>query len=203
MEVTILVDNNFQNSASSSWPHDETIHAWWVEPGRLLAGEYPGDLSEPKARQKVRILLDAGIDSFVDLTEADELRPYATELLFEEAEKAGRPVPSHHRFGIRDVSILNDDAGYDEILGHIRSELNASKRVYVHCWGGKGRTGTVIGCWLIDNDGLGYKSTIQRMQDLRAGTRKLADNPTIPDTAAQHDVLCRRAAHTKNPSQRQ
>ena len=24
------------------WPHDETLHAWWVEPGRLLAGEYPG-----------------------------------------------------------------------------------------------------------------------------------------------------------------
>ena len=24
------------------WPHDETLHAWWVEPGRLLASEYRG-----------------------------------------------------------------------------------------------------------------------------------------------------------------
>jgi 3',5'-cyclic AMP phosphodiesterase CpdA len=25
----------------SSWPHDRILHAWWVQPGRLLAGEYP------------------------------------------------------------------------------------------------------------------------------------------------------------------
>ncbi len=155
------------------------------------------DLTESKARRKVRILIEAGIDSFVDLTEADELRPYATGLLVEEAEKAARPVPSHKRFAIRDVSILADDAGYDEIVEHIRSELDAGKRAYVHCWGGKGRTGTVIGCWLIDNDGLDYESTVQRMHDLRAGTRKVADFPWIPDTDEQRDVLRRRAERSQ------
>ena len=25
-----------------TWPHDDFVHAWWVEPGRILAGEYPG-----------------------------------------------------------------------------------------------------------------------------------------------------------------
>ena len=24
------------------WPHHEVLHAWWVEPGAVLAGEYPG-----------------------------------------------------------------------------------------------------------------------------------------------------------------
>jgi protein-tyrosine phosphatase len=192
-----MVSNNFRCPVPS-WPHDEVIHAWWVEPGRLLAGEYPGSLWEAKARKKVRLLIGAGINSIVDLTEAGEMsHPYETELLREEAEKAGRPVPRHHRFGIPDNDILANDKGYDEILQHIRSELDAGKRVYVHCWGGKGRTGTVIGCWLIDNDGLDYKTTIQRMQDLRAGTRKLDDNPTIPDTPAQHDVLRRRAARSQ------
>jgi|HubBroStandDraft_3_1064219.scaffolds.fasta_scaffold451738_1 hypothetical protein len=188
-------NNDFRPSVPS-WPHDEVIHAWWVEPGRLLAGEYPGSLSESKAREKVRILMEAGIDSFVDLTETDELDPYSTDLLQEESKTAGRPVPSHRRFGIRDVSVLDHDAGYDEIVEHIRNELDAGKRVYVHCWGGKGRTGTVIGCWLIDNDGLDYKSTVQRMRDLRQGTRKLDDNPRIPDTQEQHNVLRRRAAGT-------
>jgi hypothetical protein len=201
MEVTILVDNNFQDSAPL-WPHDEAIHAWWVEPGRLLAGEYPGSLSDVKARKKIRLLVEAGIDSFVDLTEAGEMsHPYETELLREEAEKAGRLVPRHHRFGIRDNDVLADDESYDEILQHIRRELDAGWRVYVHCWGGKGRTGTVIGCWLIDNDGLDYESTVRRMQDLRTGTRKFNDNPTIPDTRAQHMVLRRRAAHGKKLSQ--
>ena len=27
-------------STMASWPHDDLIHAWWVIPGRLLAGEY-------------------------------------------------------------------------------------------------------------------------------------------------------------------
>jgi hypothetical protein len=189
----MMVNNDFRPSYPS-WTHDDDIHAWWVEPGRLLAGEYPGSLSVPKARAKLRILLDAGVDSFVDLTEKDELDPYATNLLEEEALKAGRPVPSHRRFGIRDVSVLRDDAGYDEIVDHIRNELDAGKRVYVHCWGGKGRTGTVIGCWLINNDGLDYESTVHRMRNLRQGTRKVDDYPRIPDTPEQHDVLRRRAA---------
>lgn len=201
MEVTILVNNNNFRRSAPSWPHDEVIHAWWVEPGRLLAGEYPGSLSEAKARKKVRLLVEAGIDSIVDLTEAGEMsHPYETELLREEAEKAGRPVPRHHRFGIRDNDILASDEGYDEIVQHIRRELDVGKRVYVHCWGGKGRTGTVIGCWLIDNDGLDYESTIRRMQELRAGTTKFKRNPTIPDTPAQHNVLRRRAAHGKSLS---
>lgn len=197
MEVNTLLKKNFQDSAPS-WPHDEAIHAWWVEPGRLLAGEYPSSLSEAKARKKVRLLIEAGIDSIVDLTEAEEMsHPYETELLHEEAKRAGRPVPCHHRFGIRDNDILADDRDYDEILQHLESELDAGKRLYVHCWGGKGRTGTVIGCWLIDSEGLDYESTVQRMHDLRTGTRKLADNPTIPDAPAQHDVLRRRAARSQ------
>lgn len=191
-----MTRNDFRRPGPS-WPHDETIHAWWVEPGRLLAGEYPGDRSEPKARTKIRVLLEAGIDSFVDLTEANELLPYAPELLLQEAEKTGRPVPTHRRFGIRDVSILADDTGYDEIVEHIRSELEAGQRVYVHCMGGKGRTGTVIGCWLIDNDGLAYEGAVQRMHDLRATTRKFDERWKVPDTQAQHDVLRRQAAQSQ------
>jgi protein-tyrosine phosphatase len=34
------------------------------------------------------------------------------------------------------------------ILDTIDLELQAGHGVYVHCWGGIGRTGTVIGCWL-------------------------------------------------------
>nr|WP_235192579.1 serine/threonine protein phosphatase [Mycobacterium asiaticum] len=128
----------------------------------------------------------------MDLTEAGEMsQPYETKLLHEEAEKAGRPVPRHHRFGIRDNDILADDKGYDKILDYIQSELDAGKIVYVHCWGGKGRTCTVIGCRLIDG-GLDYHGAIAELSRLRAGTKK--GHHHVPDTRAQHQVLRDRAA---------
>jgi hypothetical protein len=52
-----------------------------VEPGRLLAGEYPGATTPEKAAKKVRLLVDAGVDSIVDLTTpADGLDSYQEEL---------------------------------------------------------------------------------------------------------------------------
>ena len=59
------------------WPHDQFLHAWWVQPGRLLAGEYPGHRDPVRARRKVDVLVDAGVRTFVDLTTPDDpLDPY-------------------------------------------------------------------------------------------------------------------------------
>ncbi len=52
-------------------------NSYWVIPGRLLAGEYPGDPDPAQARLRLARLRDAGIDSFVDLTEEYELPPYS------------------------------------------------------------------------------------------------------------------------------
>jgi hypothetical protein len=180
-----------------SWPHDQILHAWWVQPGRLLAGHYPGALDPVHSARKRKVLLDAGVDSIVDLTEPGErgrggkrLLPY-DELLCADAESRGLTLPRHSRHPIPDTNVI-EDAGYDRILGHIRAELDAGRVVYVHCWGGKGRTGTVIGAWLIDSEGLDYESTLRRLQELRRGTCE-ADH-LVPDEPVQHAVLRRRAA---------
>jgi hypothetical protein len=66
-------------------------------PGRnLFAGEYPGDKVERKTRAKLRALLSAGIDVFVDLTQADELVPYERELR-DEAQSLGVRVACFRR----------------------------------------------------------------------------------------------------------
>jgi protein-tyrosine phosphatase len=82
--------------------------------------------------------------------------------------------------------------GYDEIVDRIRGEIDSGRTVYVHCWGGKGRTTTVVGCLLIDG-GLDYDAAIARLAELRAGTRKASD--ICPESASQHRVLRQRATH--------
>ena len=169
-----------------SWDDDDLIHAWWVIPGRLLAGEYPGAKEPEQTARKIQALRDAGIGSFVDLTEAGEKTWGGTPMVPYDDGLAARYI----RLPIRDTGVISD-AGYDRILAHIRAEIDAGRTVYMHCWGGKGRTGTVVGAWLIAQDGLGYPEVLDRMQELRAGTRKAAHR--VPDTDEQAEVLRRRA----------
>jgi len=174
------------------WPHDATLHAWWVEPGRLLAGEYPGARTPGRAAKKLQLLIDAGIDSIVDLTTSqDPLEPY-TEQLRAVAEKAGHEV-RHFSHPIPDMGVV-DQPAYDVILARIRDEIDSGRVVYLHCWGGKGRTSTVVGCWLIER-GLDYESAISRIAELRAGTCKAAD--ACPESPSQHRLIRERAARRR------
>ena len=63
--------------------------------------------------------------------------------------------------------------------------------MYVHCWGGIGRTSTVVGCLLVDI-GLDAEAALADIGRRRSVTRK-ADRPA-PQTRAQIDVIHARAA---------
>lgn len=164
------------------WANDGLIHAWWVEPGRVLAGEYPGYHVE--ARERLAVLLDAGIRTIVDLTTVDDgLDPYR-DTWFEFGATRGLDV-RHERRPIPDVDIIDAD-GYREIVELIRSETAASRGVYIHCWGGIGRTGTVVGCLLAEH-GDTIDEVLARLAALRAGTRKAGRRS--PETDAQIEVI--------------
>jgi hypothetical protein len=52
------------------------------------------------------------------------------------------------------------------ILAEIRGEIDRGGTAYVHCWGGKGRTATVVGCFLVEagvTDGNGALSNIRAL----------------------------------------
>jgi protein-tyrosine phosphatase len=153
--------------------------SYWVIDGRLLAGEYPGAITDEEARSKLGAILDAGVRSFLDLTEAHELRPYAP-LLIELAEPRGIDV-QYRRMSVVDLGVPS--IGHMRaILRHIDDEIGAGRPVYVHCWGGIGRTGTVVGCWMIEHEHCGAAQVIERIADLRrlTGDRALA-SPQMPE----------------------
>ena len=151
---------------------------YWVEPGKLLAGEYPRDLDESSSQEKINALLDAGISVFIDLTEANEgLLPY-TALI-------GQVI--HRRFGIRDVSIPDSLETTSRILDAIDGYLEQGESVYVHCWGGVGRTGVIIGCWLARH-GSGGRDALYRLHDLWTQCPKSARRRS-PETQAQKQYI--------------
>ena len=55
------------------------------------------------------------------------------------------------------------------ILDTIDAALDAGHTVYVHCYGGIGRTGTVIGCYLVRH-GMSGEEALEEIAGLRQGT---------------------------------
>ncbi|TFH19935.1 MAG: hypothetical protein E4H03_13055 [Myxococcales bacterium] len=51
-------------------PHPAT---YWVIPGELLAGAYPGDTDPEKMNARLNALLDAGIHSVINLVMEEEV----------------------------------------------------------------------------------------------------------------------------------
>jgi protein-tyrosine phosphatase len=146
-------------------------HCYWVVPNRFLAGEYPRDHDRDSSRKKIDALIGAGVTAFIDLTEETEgLLPYAEYL------QAYQGI-SHQRFGIRDVSLPQSKEVTVAILDSIDAHMEQGRLVYVHCWGGVGRTGLIVGCWLTRNTGDG-KSALLRLRKTLAALPKVT-HPTF------------------------
>jgi hypothetical protein len=161
-------------------PHE---NSYWVEPGRLLAGEYPGAKHDGvAARDKIGKILDAGVTFFVDLTHPGELAPYE-ELLHEEAAQRGLEA-GYRRLPIRDVDVPRKPEEMVDILDTIDGALAAGQGVYVHCWGGVGRTGTVVGCYLVRR-GLSGEAALAQIADWWQGVAKSTRTPQSPETSQQ------------------
>jgi protein-tyrosine phosphatase len=158
--------------------------AYWIVPNQLLAGEYPGATLREHARARLQELVDAGIKSFVDLTERHELIPYQ-EVLPELSVPDGTRI-SYRRMSVRDADVPSV-THMMEVLAHIRSEIDEGRPVYVHCWGGIGRTGTVAGCWMVQHEGRTADEALDRIAELRAG---MGDRRrTSPETMEQREFI--------------
>jgi hypothetical protein len=154
---------------------------YWVQEAQLLAGEYPGARNEAVARERLGRLLDAGIRTFVDLTEAGELTSYE-DWLKDEATGRGLMV-RYTRLSIIDLDVPTVPR-MREILTEITRALDEGAPVYVHCWGGIGRTGTVIGCWLVERGQTGARA-LQQLDAMRTHpTRKRSPSPEMPEQIA-------------------
>ena len=127
-----------------------------IEAGRLIAGRHPCALGADCAAAELRELVAEGVTLFVDLTRRGELEPYAG-LVSEPARYVNRPIVDFST-PTRDELVA--------ILDEIDAELAADGVVYVHCWAGCGRTGVVVGSWLVRH-GADPNEALRRIAEAR------------------------------------
>ncbi len=182
--------------------------SYWVLKGKLAAGEYPGNQFSLNAATmvatlvhqaialfssgfsawntpswKIGNLMDSGIDTFIDLTELGERPGYGSYLHKERRRRSRRST--YYRFPITDRDVP-DKGAMKELLDLLDSEMDAGRSVYVHCFRGLGRTGTVVGCYLV-SQGLSGSEALSRISELRkdvAGSFRKS-----PETDIQRDFV--------------
>jgi ADP-ribosylglycohydrolase/protein-tyrosine phosphatase len=148
-----------------------TVRCYWVIEGKFLAGAYPGSPDQTQHRQRVDELWQAGCRTYINLVEENETnnsgQPFARYdiVLRELAHEAGQCV-ANLRFPVQDLSVPSAD-GMRSILDAIDLSLAGDRLVYLHCFGGVGRTGTAVCCWMLRHGLADPHNIIQMLQKLR------------------------------------
>jgi ADP-ribosylglycohydrolase len=168
----------------SDWTLPRPIpETYWLVPGRLLVGEYPGSQSRAEAMERLRRFLVGGITCFVDLTEPHELPSYEALLPF--ATPAGRRV-EYLREPIPDHGVPASRESMARVLAMLDEALEADHVVYLHCRAGVGRSATVAGCWLASRPGRPADALeeLQRRWQQSAKSNAWAQIPETEEQAA-------------------
>ena len=159
--------------------------SYWVEENCFLAGEYPGSYDPETARRHMDAFLEAGINTFIDLTQSHELLSYEG-ILKEQARVHGMNA-YYHRFAIRDHSVPATDTMIT-ILNTVDDALSSGSGVYVHCWGGVGRTGVTVGCYLVRH-GATNEEALTLVNKLYRTRSNTFHYPTSPETQEQIEFV--------------
>jgi protein-tyrosine phosphatase len=103
------------------------------------------------------------------------------------AEKRGQKVACF-RYPVVDGSVPSPET-MKAILDRLDETIKTGGSAYVHCWGGRGRTGTAVCCWMIRNGIVAPEQAVDHLQTLIRHNAQ-AFYPT-PEFQIQRDFVFR------------
>lgn len=167
------------------------MKSYWVVLGNLLAGCFPGGPGDEKKLKVRESLINCGINYIINLTEEDEV--YSDNNPFDPYEdhiqaiaKANGKKVTIERMPIKDMGVP-ERTGMMKILDTIDAEIDKGRAVYVHCMGGMGRTGTVVGCYLARHGMASGEGALKMIKELRKKTKN--PDSASPQTQEQIDMV--------------
>jgi ADP-ribosylglycohydrolase/protein-tyrosine phosphatase len=166
----------------------------------LLAGEFPGANTEAKAREKLGRLVDVGIRQIINLMQPNETdhsgKPFTgyRQDVHSIAEEKKVTV-SCQRIPIADLSVPTVTE-MKKILDAVMAGMERGEPVYVHCWGGIGRTGTAVGCFLLRSGMATPGDVFSFIANLRKNDPKR--HRTSPETETQRQFVINWLGHKNN-----
>jgi hypothetical protein len=171
--------------------------SYWVIPGTLLAGAYPGGHDAASTAERVTALLDAGIHSVINLMPEEEVFEPAPGKVFEPyedaLEKMGEArgiVVEIERYAIEDANTLTEQA-MELVLDAIDAEIDGrSSPTFIHCSNGNARTGVVVGCYLARHGIATGKDALEKLKELRSGD-PIFSRQKSPETMTEEKFVLR------------
>jgi len=184
------------------WAKGKGFGTFWIEKPWLMVGSYPAGNEKTTRDQKLSKIIESGIRCFINFTQKEELQwrkehgepeltpyePYARDIakaLDQDLIIYNFPIPDYEPPSEKQMN---------QILEKLRYNENHLIPTYLHCWGGKGRTGTVLGVWLKEERGYSGQEVIdlynRKKNDTATGPW---DDPyytgPFPDSNIQYEFI--------------
>lgn len=175
----------------------------WVLKPCLLAGAYPASLDDHETSRILESLLELGVTTFVCLQaeaslhtpesawrNGQGLRPYIkdAQAVLVCARRAHSTRILQDKLDFLHLPIIDGSVTSDSALGRLADDccerLLRGERLYVHCWGGHGRTGTLLAVMLGRLYGLPC-STALRYTQVFHDSRRYPQGVRSPQTQPQ------------------
>lgn len=149
------------------WSNYVIRHADGHSGPMVLAGAYPASLDDVETERILTTLLEMGINTFVCLQaevnintpesawrKGHGLRPYIKDAqrILSRAHEQGNPRIAQSKIDFLHLPIIDGSVTTDSAMSRLADDccdrVLKGERLYIHCWGGHGRTGTLVAVML-------------------------------------------------------